>query len=232
MTELKTTSGKTFRDVRITKVTPSEISIMHESGATRIPMTDLPNALRIKLGYDPAKAEAYAKSIALEKKQAADAAKRKAEGEALKAEATAKALADAKQQAADAAKQKEEEEAPARAKRAAEQALLASSKPGIFVVDRETPHGLLVSSVSPSDLDWMQEHNGDTERIKRLDRGSHNYILVGVPEQEACVRDSTVMGSFVKDGTDLSEDGIRRERFRYIGSGCYWGNDARKLIAY
>ena len=91
--ELKTVSGKIFRDVRITKVTPIEISIMHESGATRISMGDLPNALRIKLGYDPVKAEAYAKAQADDKQQAVDAAKKRAESEALKKTANAEAAA-------------------------------------------------------------------------------------------------------------------------------------------
>ena len=51
--ELKTTSGKTYHDVRITKVTPSDISIMHESGATRIPLSDLPEDLKIKFTAIP-----------------------------------------------------------------------------------------------------------------------------------------------------------------------------------
>ena len=82
--ELKTVSGKTFRDVRITKVTPTDVSIIHEGGAARIQMIDLPENLKAKLGYDPAKAEAHAKTTANEEKQAAEAAKKRAENEALK----------------------------------------------------------------------------------------------------------------------------------------------------
>ena len=59
--EIKTASGKTYRDVRVTKVTPSEISIMHESGAGRIPLKDLPDDLKAKFGYDPARAMEFKK---------------------------------------------------------------------------------------------------------------------------------------------------------------------------
>ena len=81
--ELKTLSGKTFLDVLVTKVTPSEITIIHESGAAHIPLKDLPDDLKTKFGYDPAKAEAYAKAVAQAEKQAAGAEKKAAEVKAL-----------------------------------------------------------------------------------------------------------------------------------------------------
>jgi hypothetical protein len=80
--EITTASGKTYRDVRITKVTPSEVSIAHEAGAARIPFAELPEDLKAKLGYDPAKAEAHkqaaAKAAAEAQMQNAEAAKKAA----------------------------------------------------------------------------------------------------------------------------------------------------------
>lgn len=85
--EIKTASGKTYQDVRITKVTPSEISIMHESGVARIPLKDLPDDLKAKFGYDPEKEKAEAEIRAnAAKKRIEDAAKAAAEAERLKDE--------------------------------------------------------------------------------------------------------------------------------------------------
>ena len=70
--EVKTLSGKIYRNVQVTKATPTDVSIVHEGGAARIQMTDLPEDLKAKLGYDPAKAEAHA---AQEKDAIAKAAK-------------------------------------------------------------------------------------------------------------------------------------------------------------
>ena len=67
--EIKTVSGKTYRDVRVTKVTPSEISVIHESGAGRIPLKDLPDDLKAKFGYDPAKAAEFQKQAAAKEAQ-------------------------------------------------------------------------------------------------------------------------------------------------------------------
>jgi len=72
--EIKTASGKTYQGVRITKVTPSEISIIHESGVARIPLKDLPEDLKTKFGYDPTKAEAHAAAVAQADAQNAAAA--------------------------------------------------------------------------------------------------------------------------------------------------------------
>jgi hypothetical protein len=75
--EITTARGKTYRDVRITKVTPSEVSIAHEAGAARIPFADLPEDLKAKLGYDPEKEKDHAAAVAnQEKAVAANAAKR------------------------------------------------------------------------------------------------------------------------------------------------------------
>jgi hypothetical protein len=94
--ELKTASGKTYQDVRITKVTPSEISIIHESGVARIPLKDLPDDLKTKFGYDPAKAEAHAVA--------------KAQADAQNEAAAAKAELAARQRALDQKRLKEAKE--------------------------------------------------------------------------------------------------------------------------
>lgn len=70
--EVKTLSGKVYRNVQVTKVTPIDVSVVHDGGAARIQMTDLPEDLKAKLGYDPAKADAH---TAQEKVATAKAAK-------------------------------------------------------------------------------------------------------------------------------------------------------------
>lgn len=50
--EINTLTGKVYEKVKITKVLPNEIGIMHESGTARIPITELPEDIRIKLGFD------------------------------------------------------------------------------------------------------------------------------------------------------------------------------------
>jgi hypothetical protein len=69
--ELTTSGGKTYLSVLITKVTPSQITIIHEAGVARIPFAELPAELREKLGYDPAKAEAHEAAVAHSKQQSA-----------------------------------------------------------------------------------------------------------------------------------------------------------------
>jgi hypothetical protein len=80
--EVKTASGKIYKNVRITNVTPSEVRIFHEEGVGRIPFADLPDDLKSKLGYDPVKAEehkqAVAKSAAKAQIQNAEATKKAA----------------------------------------------------------------------------------------------------------------------------------------------------------
>jgi hypothetical protein len=50
--EINTLTGKVYLKVKITKILPNEIGIMHESGVARIPITEVPEELRIKLGCD------------------------------------------------------------------------------------------------------------------------------------------------------------------------------------
>ena len=56
---LKTTSGKEYQKVLVRKVTPLDISVMHEAGATKIKLADLSPDLQKHFGYDPEKAIAY-----------------------------------------------------------------------------------------------------------------------------------------------------------------------------
>jgi hypothetical protein len=52
VTEIHTLSGKIYKQVKITKILPNEIGVMHESGAAHIPIQELPEDIRIKLGCD------------------------------------------------------------------------------------------------------------------------------------------------------------------------------------
>ena len=85
--ELKTLNGKIYHDAYVTKVTPSEIRIMHESGAARISLKDLPDDLKAKFGYDPEKAEAHLKALSDAEKKVAEAEKNKADKAAILKEA-------------------------------------------------------------------------------------------------------------------------------------------------
>ena len=81
--ELTTASGKTYHGVTVTKTTPTEVSILHETGTARIPFADLPEDLKAKLGYDSAKAQAHlqaaANAAAAVAKQNAEAVKKAAD---------------------------------------------------------------------------------------------------------------------------------------------------------
>ncbi|MEI8285394.1 MAG: hypothetical protein WCG52_10440 [bacterium] len=53
ISEVTTSTGKTYQDVRVTGVTPKEVSIMHESGMARIPIEEIPDDMKEKLGIIP-----------------------------------------------------------------------------------------------------------------------------------------------------------------------------------
>lgn len=57
--KISTLSGKTYRQCEIVKVYPDAVSFTHATGAAKIPFTELPQEWRRRLGYDPARAEAY-----------------------------------------------------------------------------------------------------------------------------------------------------------------------------
>lgn len=59
--DLTTTDGKTYKEVTVTKVEPDGLSIAHETGTVKVLFTKLPEALQREHGFDPAKADAYAK---------------------------------------------------------------------------------------------------------------------------------------------------------------------------
>ena len=72
-------SGKTYQNVKITKVTPSEISVIHESGVARILLKDLPDDLKTKFDYDPNKAEDHSRNMKLVEAQTAIQIQKEAE---------------------------------------------------------------------------------------------------------------------------------------------------------
>ena len=62
--DLTTTEGKTYSDVKVTKVEPDGLSITHQTGTAKVPFIKLSEELRKKHGYDAEKAEAYQKEQA------------------------------------------------------------------------------------------------------------------------------------------------------------------------
>ena len=81
---ITTITGTTYSDARVTKTTPTAISITHSTGMAKIPFKDLPAATQKKYGYDPAKAAEYdaqeAQRVA-EQKQRAETQRLQAEQE-------------------------------------------------------------------------------------------------------------------------------------------------------
>jgi hypothetical protein len=208
ISELKTATGKTYQHVQITKVTPSEISFIHESGAARIALKDLPDELKTKYGYNPVKAEAYAtvqaKAEALAGKQLAEAAKQQEEAEAL-----------ADKQLAEVANQQEEAEA-----------LIATAKPGVFIVDQMTDIGLLVNNCSRDHGNYERFNQfyvngirtGGGKEAPIECQGYRKYVLLDVPKKEY-VEGVLIGGRFVSAGTVKTEGGSRIKAFRYVGIG-------------
>ena len=56
--ELTTLDGKTYRQVKVMKVAPTEIRVMHADGFSTIPLSELPPEVRSKYGVADAAAEA------------------------------------------------------------------------------------------------------------------------------------------------------------------------------
>jgi hypothetical protein len=81
---ITTISGTTYSDAKVTKTTPTAISITHSTGTAKIPFKDLPAAMQEIYGYDPALATEYeaqeAKRVA-EQKQRAETQRLQAEQE-------------------------------------------------------------------------------------------------------------------------------------------------------
>lgn len=59
-----TKSGKTYQNCRIYKQDPDGVMFSHQNGAAKVLFADMTETMRNTLGYDAAKAEAYAKSVA------------------------------------------------------------------------------------------------------------------------------------------------------------------------
>jgi hypothetical protein len=208
ISELKTATGKTYRDVQITKVTPSEISIIHESGAARIFLKDLPDELKTKFGYDPEKAKAHASAQAKSEVLA-----EKELDEEVKQQEIANAAAN--KLAAEVARQQE-----------VDVGLLAISKPGVFIVDQMTDIGLLVNNCS-RDYGNYERYNqfyvegiitGGGKEAPLECKGYRKYVLLNVPKKEY-VEGVLIGGRFVPAGTVRIDGGSRIKAFRYVGAG-------------
>ena len=57
--DITTTTGKKYSNVTISRIDPSGITIMTDSGIQRIPFAELPEEFRTKYGYDPQKAAQF-----------------------------------------------------------------------------------------------------------------------------------------------------------------------------
>jgi len=62
--DLTTLDGTTYHDVKVTRVEADGLAITHASGAGKIEFLNLPEEVRKKYAYDPAKAEAARKAAA------------------------------------------------------------------------------------------------------------------------------------------------------------------------
>jgi len=62
--DLTTLDGTTYRDVKVTRVEADGLAITHASGAGKIEFLNLPEEVRKKYAYDPAKSEAAQKAAA------------------------------------------------------------------------------------------------------------------------------------------------------------------------
>ncbi|MCG2658625.1 MAG: hypothetical protein L6437_00055 [Kiritimatiellae bacterium] len=59
--DITTLDGTVYKAAKVTRTTPSTLTIMHKAGVVTVPFSNLPNDIREKYGYDPSKAEAYAR---------------------------------------------------------------------------------------------------------------------------------------------------------------------------
>ena len=57
--DLTTTTGKTYKQARVFRVEPDGITYMYAGGMSKIPFTELPEAVRKQYNYDPAAAKAF-----------------------------------------------------------------------------------------------------------------------------------------------------------------------------
>jgi hypothetical protein len=195
--ELKTLNGKIYHDAYITKVTPSEIRIMHESGAARISLKDLPDDLKAKFGYDPEKAEAHLKALGDAEKKAAEAEKNKAEKAAI--------LKGAKPGIFIVDRYAGED---------------GSANQGLLVYAC-TPDALN----RISELRDLNEGNlnivttGQGGGYYAWASTDKQYLLVGLPKKNVYIQNTSVGGMFVKAGAAKLSNGSAIQVFRFVGLG-------------
>ena len=56
--DLKTISGKEYKQVKISRVEPDGLVIIHKTGVTKLPVSELPTEVQRKFGFIPSKIEA------------------------------------------------------------------------------------------------------------------------------------------------------------------------------
>lgn len=83
--DLHTLSGEVYTNSRVIKVTPADLTVMHENGVARIPFEKLSVDWQNKYQFDPAKAEEY-RRIQLSIQRDAEEDQRKLRAERTKAE--------------------------------------------------------------------------------------------------------------------------------------------------
>ncbi len=71
--DVTTLLGKTYKQARVFRVEPDGITYMYAGGMSKIPFTQLPEAIRQQYGYDRAKASAFSAQDAAEQNQLASA---------------------------------------------------------------------------------------------------------------------------------------------------------------
>ena len=189
--EIKTAGGKTYHDVRVTKMTPSEISIMHESGVARIPLNALPEDLKIKFGYDQAKAEAHAKAIDEAEKKIIDAQKKNADHQSLLKIAKLNIF------------------------------MVDYEMEHGFVISTVTQdywdRMFSRMQLEPGNTKLDVRATGEGGVAIDSSRDERQYILIGLPKDKKYARNAVIGGLFVDDGTALTSDGTRFERLRFVG---------------
>lgn len=62
--QIRTLTGRTYRDCRILKTEPDGVSFVHANGAAKVLFADLNDDMRATLGFDARKAAAYEKDLA------------------------------------------------------------------------------------------------------------------------------------------------------------------------
>lgn len=83
---LKTTDGKEYKTVTVTRVDPDSLKIEHEDGAASVPLANLPEDLQKRFNFDPHRAAAFT-NASLQLRAAAINAGAKVQADAVRLEA-------------------------------------------------------------------------------------------------------------------------------------------------